>query len=112
MTKISIVVPLFNEEKLLNELHSRIVKVIERINLPFEIIFVNDGSQDKTEEVGKGITPLNLITLQRNYGQTAALDVGISHAKGDIIVLIDADLQNDPQDIGLLLDKINDGYDV
>jgi glycosyltransferase involved in cell wall biosynthesis len=112
MNKISVVVPIFNEEKLLKNLHSRIIKAMDRVNLPFEIIFVNDGSQDKTEEIGRAITPLNLITLQRNYGQTAALDVGISHANGDIVVLIDADLQNDPEDILLLLNKINQGYDV
>ena len=112
MNKISVIVPIFNEEKLLKELHTRLIEAMTKFNSSFEIIFVNDGSLDKTGEVGKKIPSLTIITLQRNYGQTAALDVGISHATGDIIVLIDADLQNDPQDIGLLLGKINDGYDV
>jgi glycosyltransferase involved in cell wall biosynthesis len=109
---ISVIVPVYNEAKTLPELHRRILDAMKSLGQPFEIIFVNDGSTDATIEIGKTLRPLRLITLQRNSGQTAALDVGIHRAVGEIIVLIDADLQNDPADIPKLLKKLDDGYDV
>lgn len=109
---ISVVVPVYNEEQNLPELHRRLLQAMRAIGQSFEIIFVNDGSTDKTEIVADTLAPLKLINLQRNYGQTPALDVGIHQSAGDIIVLIDADLQNDPKDIATLLVKFDEGYDV
>lgn len=109
---ISVVVPVYNEEGSIRDLHQKLVRVMNSQTEKFEIIFVNDGSKDKTEEIAKNLRPLKFISLQRNYGQTAAIDVGIHNSKGDIIILIDADLQNDPNDILKLLIKINEGYDV
>ena len=109
---ISIVVPVFNEERIIRKLHKRIVKVMQRQKYPYEIIFVDDGSQDGTWLKMSKLRPLKGILLQKNYGQTAALDVGIQKAKGNVIVLLDADLQNDPAEIMLLLKKIDSGYDV
>ena len=112
MVKISVVVPVYNEEAIVRELHRRIVVALNRQPDPYEIIFVNDGSTDGTEEELSSLSPLKVIHLERNCGQTPALDVGIREAKGDIIVLIDADLQNDPNDILPLLKKLSEGYDV
>ncbi len=109
---ISVIVPVYNEGNMLPELHKRIVDAMRRLNQPFEVIFVNDGSTDDTESIAKKLAPLRLITLQKNSGQTAALDVGIHRSQGEIIVLIDADLQNDPADISKLIEKLNEGYDV
>lgn len=109
---LSLVVPMYNEEKTVTELHGRIVGALTRLQQPFEIIFVNDGSTDKTEDVASRLTPLRLFTFRRNYGQTSAIDLGIHMTEGDVIVLLDADLQNDPAEIQTLLTKLNEGYDV
>ncbi len=109
---VSVVVPVYNEEGTIEELHRRLVAVLEAESCPFEIIFVNDGSRDGTYEIAKQLRPLRLINLQKNYGETPAFDIGIQHATGDIIVFIDADLQDDPAEIPLLLREIRNGYDV
>ena len=109
---ISIIIPAYNEEKTIKEVHQKIVEVMEKQKDAYEIIFVNDGSSDKTWEIITALSPVKGISLQRNYGQTPALDVGIQEAKGDIIILIDADLQNDPQEILRFLKKIEEGFDV
>ena len=109
---ISVIVPVYNEEGSIKDLHRRLVEVLRQQSRGFEIVFVNDGSNDQTEVVAKTLRPLRLISLQRNYGQTPAIDVGIHQARGEIIVLIDADLQNDPADILKLLAKLDEGYDV
>lgn len=112
MIKISVVVPVYNEEAIIRELHQKIIVVLNRQPDPYEIIFVNDGSSDGTEKTMAELKPLKVVTLQKNCGQTAALDVGIREAKGEIIVLLDADLQNDPEDILRLLEKLSEGNDV
>lgn len=112
MIKVSIVVPIYNERSLVKELHQKIVAVMSRQGDSYEIVFVNDGSSDGTERVLADLKPLRVVTLQKNYGQTAAIDVGIREAKGEIIVLLDADLQNDPEEILLLLEKVAQGNDV
>lgn len=112
MIKVSIVVPIYNEHSLVKELHQKIVAVMSRQGDSYEIVFVNDGSSDGTERVLADLKPLRVVTLQKNYGQTAAIDVGIREAKGEIIVLLDADLQNDPEEILLLLEKVAQGNDV
>ena len=109
---LSVVVPLHNEEGNVAELHRRILEACQRIGKGFEIIFIDDGSSDKTAEECHGLVPLKLIKFRKNFGQTAAFDAGIKEAKGDIVVTMDGDLQNDPKDIQLLLDEMEHGYDV
>ncbi len=109
---ISVVVPLRNEESTVKELHQRLLLTLERLGRPFEIILIDDGSTDRTFEVAKTVTPVKIIKFRKNFGQTAAIDAGIQAAKGDIIVTIDGDLQNDPDDIPRLVAKLEEGYDV
>lgn len=97
--KISIVVPVYNEEHNVRPLHEQLVSVLSVGDSDFEIIFVNDGSRDKSLDVMKGLHPLTIINFRKNFGQTAALDAGIKHASGDYVVTMDGDLQNDPRDI-------------
>lgn len=110
--QISVVVPLYNEEGNVRELHRRIKEACDALSKSYEIIFIDDGSKDKTVENCQGLAPLKLIEFRRNFGQTAAFDVGIKNSLGDIIVMMDGDLQNDPADIPLLLAEIEKGYDV
>ncbi|MBP9698283.1 MAG: glycosyltransferase family 2 protein [Candidatus Moranbacteria bacterium] len=109
---LSIVVPLYNEEGNVAELHKRIHEAVQKIGRPFEIIFIDDGSKDRTLEEAKKLSPLKLIAFRKNFGQTAAFDAGFKAAKGEIIITLDGDLQNDPADIPLLLEKMGEGYDV
>lgn len=109
---ISVVVPIFNEEGNVEKLHQRILEECQKLNKNFEIIFVDDGSKDKTVEICNKLSPLKLIKFRKNYGQTAAFDAGFQMAKGEIVVTMDGDLQNDPADINKLLEKIDEGFDV
>lgn len=109
---LSIVVPIYNEEGNVIPLHEKILEAARALGKPFEIIFVDDGSRDKTVAECHGLSPLNLIVFRRNFGQTAAFDAGFKAAQGEVIVTMDGDLQNDPADIPLLLAKIDEGYDV
>lgn len=99
MSSVSIVVPIFNEEGNVTELHKEILDVCIKNEYEFEIIFVDDGSSDKTVEICKSLKPLKLICMRKNFGQTAAMDAGIKEAKYDYIVTMDGDRQNDPSDI-------------
>lgn len=99
MKEISVVVPVFNEEDNVEALFSEIKAVCEENKYQYEIIFVDDGSTDKTSERIKDLTPLKYIRLRKNFGQTAAMDVGIKNAKYGYIVTMDGDRQNDPKDI-------------
>lgn len=119
MTKIksvSVIIPSYNEEGATELLYSRIKKNTDQLNYPAEIIFINDGSKDKTGEVLDKIaskdSSVKVIHFARNYGQTAAMMAGIDYAQGDVIVAMDGDGQNDPNDIEKLLTKIEEGYDV
>lgn len=107
----SIIVPAFNEESNVAPLHAEIVKTMEKLNKPYEIIFVNDGSTDNTLKKLKNLSPIKIINLRKNYGQSSALDAGIKNAQGDLIITLDGDGQNDPKDIPKLINKLN-GYDV
>jgi glycosyltransferase involved in cell wall biosynthesis len=109
---LSVVVPLYNEEGNVKLLHQKIAEAVTKIGRPFEIIFVDDGSKDKTLEECKDLSPLKLIVFRKNFGQTAAFDAGFKAASGEVIVTLDGDLQNDPADIPLLLAKMEEGYDV
>ncbi len=115
--QLSIVVPVYNEAESLPVLHESIHSAMRDLTMPWELILVDDGSQDESVEVLErlaGTDPAHtvVVKLRRNFGQTAAISAGIDHACGSIIVLMDADLQNDPQDIPLMLEKITQGYDV
>jgi dolichol-phosphate mannosyltransferase len=113
---ISVIIPAKNEEKNLPVLIERLFAVLDELGKSFEVIAVNDGSTDGSLRVLRALTTvyreLRVIDLARNYGQTAAMMAGIDHARGGIIVPIDADLQNDPADIPRLLAKLEEGYDV
>lgn len=109
---LSVVVPLYNEEGNVGKLHQKILEACQDLGKSFEIIFVDDGSDDKTAAEAANLSPLKLVKFRRNYGQTAAFDAGIKTAQGEVIVTMDGDLQNDPADIKLLLSEMNKGYDV
>jgi glycosyltransferase involved in cell wall biosynthesis len=111
-TFLSVVVPLYNEEDNVKELHGSIASACTALGRSFEIIFVDDGSTDATVANCVGLAPLRLIKFRKNFGQTAAFDAGIKNSSGDIIITMDGDLQNDPADIKLLLSEMNRGYDV
>ena len=110
--EISVVVPLYNEEGNVRQLHAKILSACQELKKSFEIIFIDDGSCDKTVENCQKLTPLKLIKFRRNFGQTAAFDAGIKNATGNIIITMDGDLQNDPADIKLLLAEMEKGYDI
>ncbi len=117
MKSISIVIPAYNEENNIVLLYEKIKQVLIKNNLKkYEIIFIDDGSDDATFKeilkVAKKDKKVKAIQLKRNYGQTAAISTGIKYSINDIIILMDADGQNDPSDIPLLLKKIEEGYDV
>lgn len=103
MPSISVVVPVYNEEGNVNRLHSEILEVCKREKYDFEIIFVNDGSIDRTDEICRTLKPLKYVQLRKNFGQTAAMDAGIKVATKDVIVTMDGDCQNDPNDIPNLI---------
>lgn len=108
MKGISLVAPLFNEEGNVLELHRQCKALLEQMNLPYEIIFVDDGSKDRTCELAKTLSPVKLIELRRNFGQTAAMDAGIQAAQYDYIVTMDGDLQNDPADIPKMIEYLEE----
>lgn len=113
MTSLSVVVPIFNEEGNVAKLHQEIKTMCEANQYKYEIIFVDDGSGDKTAEVCKTLSPLKLIRLRKNFGQTAAMDAGIKEAKYDLVATMDGDGQNDPADIpGMIQYMIENDYDV
>lgn len=113
--KISIVIPVYNEEENLPPLAETIVPVMQNIKEPYEIIFVDDASTDKSLDVLKGLAAkyisIRILRFTANCGQSAAFDAGFKSARGEIVVTLDADLQYEPQDIPKLLEKINE-YDV
>lgn len=106
--KLSIVAPIYNEEANVAELHRRIVDVITKYRYDAEIVFVNDGSTDRSLSIMKKLTPLTIVNLRRNFGQTAAMDAGFKEARGDCVVTIDGDLQNDPADVPRLIEYLKE----
>ncbi len=114
---LSIVVPVYNEEQNLPPLLDGIRAVIQSMNTDWEVILVDDGSRDGSQGVLRSLAALDpehvrVVIFRRNFGQTAAITAGIDHARGEVIVLMDADLQNDPADIPALLAKLTEGYDL
>ncbi len=117
MPELSLVVPVYNEEETLPLLFDAILAALEPLARPWEVIFVDDGSRDKSVSVLESLfarDPLHVrvIEFRRNFGQTAAIAAGIDHARGEVVILLDADLQNDPADIPMLLAKLDEGYDL
>lgn len=116
MTSLSIIVPVYNEDESLPRLFDALTTTLADLDLSAEMIFIDDGSTDRSLEILKDFAAsdgrVHIIVFRRNFGQTAALDAGFSHAKGDVVVPLDADLQNDPADIPRLLAKLAEGYDV
>lgn len=114
--KVSVVVPLLNEEESLKILANEINKSFVQLRMDYEIIFVDDGSTDKSLEIIKELSRLNksikYISFRKNYGKAAALQVGFQEATGDAVITMDADLQDDPAEIPNLLLKLNEGYDL
>src|SRR6267142_598944 len=113
---LSITIPVYNEEQNIEPLYEGLVRELEPLGKPFEIILVNDGSSDGSERVlealGRRDPRVKVVHFRRNFGQTAAMMAGIRYASGDIIIPMDGDLQNDPADIRNLLEKLDEGYDV
>ena len=113
---LSIVVPLYNEEESVDKLVARIVEAASRFEFPYELILVDDGSTDGTwksiEQLKEKVPHLRGIKFRRNYGQTSAMVVGFEYSRGEIIVTMDGDLQNDPAYIPMVLDKMKEGYDI
>lgn len=114
--KLSIIVPVFNEEGNLHKLHDELVSAVEALGVDYELLFVDDGSTDGSYKVLKELAQSHarttVIKLRRNFGQTLAMQAGVDYSTGDVIVFIDADLQNDPRDIPHLIEKLNEGYDI
>ena len=114
--KLPIIVPFYNEQESIRPLHAAIVSAVEPIGVPFEMLFVNDGSKDRTfeiaDEIARSDSRVRVVQFRRNYGQTPAMAAGIEHARGEILITMDGDLQNDPSDIRLFLDRIDEGNDI
>jgi glycosyltransferase involved in cell wall biosynthesis len=114
--KLSVIAPFYNEEDSIGPMHDAIVKAVEPLGVPFEMVFVDDGSRDATaaraEQIARRDPRVRVVKFRRNYGQTAAMAAGIEYAEGEILVTMDGDLQNDPADIALFLEKMDEGYDI
>jgi glycosyltransferase involved in cell wall biosynthesis len=113
---LSVVVPVYNEELIVRESYKRLKKVMDSINEPYEIIFVNDGSRDKTSFIVSEIceidTNIKLIDFSRNFGHQIAITAGMDYSEGDAVVVIDGDLQDPPEVIPRMIEKWREGYDV
>ncbi len=116
MKRISVVVPLFNEKDALDQLYAELVEEAERLPYEFEFIFIDDGSSDGSQEVLRRLlrsdSRLQVICFRRNFGKSAALAAGFSRAGGDVIVTLDADLQDKPAEMEKLLTRLEEGYDL
>jgi glycosyltransferase involved in cell wall biosynthesis len=114
--QLSVVVPLYNEEECVMPLYASLVEACDRLNVLYELIFVDDGSQDQTfprlRRLHASDLRVKVIRFRRNFGQTAAMEAGFRYAKGKVIISMDGDLQNDPKDIPKFLQKIDEGYDI
>lgn len=113
---LSVIVPLYNEEENLRPMYDAITQALVPLELNYEILFIDDGSRDRTffraAELAHADARLRVIKFRRNYGQTPAMVAGIEHARGNILITMDGDLQNDPRDIPIFLDKLRQGYDI
>ena len=118
MEKISIIVPCYNEQEILEIFYEELIKIIKQIenNYFYEIVFIDDGSKDKTLEKLKKLREkdenIKIISFSRNFGKESAIYAGLSNSTGELIVLMDSDLQHPPKTILEMLEEINNGYDV
>ncbi len=114
--ELSLILPVYNEEKNLPVLYREIIDSCEGLGKSFEVLFIDDGSTDESgnilRDIHKSDKRVRVIRFRRNFGQTAALSAGFHHSRGEIVVTMDADLQNDPRDIPLLLEKMEEGFDI
>lgn len=113
---LSVVIPVYNEEESVKFLYEAVTNALLKLNRPYEILLIDDGSKDRTYknalELAQLDQRLKIVKLKRNYGQTTALHAGFQNAKGKVIVTMDGDLQNDPDDIPVMLEKMEEGYDI
>ncbi|KUO96942.1 glycosyltransferase [Ferroacidibacillus organovorans] len=113
---VSVVIPAYNEELVIEETCSRLIRVMDQLHFPYELLFVNDGSRDNTyrilERLAGEIPNVKVLDFSRNFGHQIAVTAGIDHAVGDVVILIDADLQDPPELIADFLEKWREGYDV
>ncbi len=114
---LSVIVPVYNEEENLDFFYEGVVTVMDREKYRYEIIFINDGSTDRSAEILTSLAEryqrqCKVIHFRKNFGQTAAMMAGLDYSSGEVIIPIDADSQNDPEDIPRLLEKLNEGYDL
>lgn len=113
---LTIVIPICNEWDNLPLMQERLKEMLANLDKTYEILYIDDGSTDgsqqREEEIAKSDPHVRVIQFRRNYGQTAALQAGFEHARGDVIIMLDGDLQNDPADIPMMLEKIDQGYDL
>jgi len=114
--KLSVIVPFYNEQDNIARMHAALLEALDPLDISYEMLFVDDGSKDSTLSIAIELAQtdprLRVVKFRRNYGQTAAMAAGIEHARGEILVTMDGDLQNDPADIGNFLAKIDEGYDI
>lgn len=113
---LSVIIPIYNECETIRLLFDKTAEVLRKIGQPWEILFINDGSQDGSEETLDALasehSEVKVLHFRRNFGQTAAMMAGFDHARGEIIIPMDGDYQNDPEDIPRMLAKLDEGYDV
>src|SRR5438128_11944826 len=116
MPKYSIVVPFHNEQESVTALYDRLKAVMESTGETFELVFVDDGSVDRTYKLLREIVAVDsrvvVVKLRRNFGQTSALAAGFAHAQGEYLIAMDGDLQHDPDDIPRFLEKLAEGYEI
>jgi glycosyltransferase involved in cell wall biosynthesis len=114
--RLSVIVLVYNELESIAPMHEELMGVLQGLDVPFEVLYIDDGSRDgSTERLGQLAARdrhVRVVSFRRNFGQTAAVQAGIDHSRGDILVFMDGDMQNDPHDIPRLLEKIDEGYDV
>lgn len=115
-SSISVIIPILNEASNVSQLHGELIDVLENMNVPYELIFIDDGSEDESfsilSELASDNDKTTVIQFRRRFGQTAAMVAGIDHSSGEIIITMDGDLQNDPRDIPRLVEKLQEGYDI
>jgi glycosyltransferase involved in cell wall biosynthesis len=113
---LTVVIPFYNEEENVEEMHRRLRSVLDRLGKSFEVIYIDDGSTDRTYSLLRAIydrdPTVRVIKLRRNFGQTAGLQAGFDHARGEVIISMDGDLQHDPEEIPHFLAKVDEGFDI
>jgi len=113
---VSVIIPIYNERESIEQLHDELCATMSGLGLRYEILYIDDGSRDGSRDLLKRIHAadphVNVILFRKNFGQTAAMSAGFKHARGDVFVTLDGDLQNDPADIPRLLETLEDGYDL